>query len=122
MNAVMCRNLRPLLWATIMLVVLLAACNSASDQSSEMSRHQIESLVRNELPVGATRDDVVMFLDKRKIEHSGHLPALSPDDIYAIYRNTAGGTPVVKSSIQLVFHFRDGKLYEYEIKEILTGP
>jgi hypothetical protein len=115
-------HLRKLLWVGIIVIVSIAGCVKASDQDTEMSRSKIDALIKKDLPVGTSREDVIAYLDKQKVEHSGHSLTPSSDDIYAIYRNTPGGTPVVKTSIQSIFHFQNGKLHDYEVKEVFTGP
>lgn len=87
-----------------------------------MSKKTVEALVKKELPLGTNREGVIAYLDQHKVEHSGHSATPTPDVIYAIYRNTEGGTSVVKKSIQLTLRFKNDQLYTYDVKEMFTGP
>ena len=87
-----------------------------------MSKEKVEALVKEDLPLGTSRERVVAFLEKHKVEHSGNSAGAVPETIYAIYRNTEGGTSVVKKSVQLTLYFKNEQLYSYDVKEMFTGP
>jgi hypothetical protein len=110
--------------AMVFLLPLLLGCVRSDAQDAVMSKEKIDSLIKSELPLGVSRESVVAYLDKHKVEHSGHLPASTSqeDIIYAIYRNAEGGGLFVKKSIQLRFHFKSNKLYACDADEVFTGP
>jgi hypothetical protein len=115
-------ELRRLIITIFALPVLLFGCIKTNAEDTKMSKEKVEAFVKTELPLGTSRKDVLFILDKHEIEHSGHEKTTNSETIYAIFRNTEGGTLVVKKSIQLILYFTNDKLEKYAIKELLTGP
>lgn len=104
------------------ITALAPGCSGSDGKAPKVSRAQIEAALQKEVPAGSSRADVVAFLDKGKVEHSGHRSDGPPDTILAIYRNVEGGTATVEKAIQITFKFNDDKLAEYSVSEKLTGP
>jgi len=79
-----------------------------------------EKDLREHLPVGSPRSDVVAYLDRRGIEHS-HIAANQTE--MSMIRGVAKNW-LVRTDIQIVFKFddTDTKLVSYSVREILTGP
>lgn len=99
--------------------MLLCGCSQA-DQSSTMTKKEIDTLISKEVPVGSSTSQVTAFLDASKIEHSDYRE--KERTIYGIVRNTSGNS-VVKGSFQIEFHFDEGaRLKDYTVKEVFTGP
>ncbi|MEO8007739.1 MAG: hypothetical protein ABI728_04365 [Betaproteobacteria bacterium] len=122
MRSSMFRKYLKLLIAITYLSVSLLGCIKTNAGDAEVSKEKVEALVKEELPLGTSRERVVAYLDKHKVEHSGNSAGAVPDTIYAIYRNAEGGTSVVKKSIQLTLRFKNDQLYNYDVKEMFTGP
>jgi hypothetical protein len=88
---------------------------------------QIDADIRQRLPIGSTRANVVVFLDARNFAHSYY--GSDSDKTYKFYRcevglvrNTASHW-LITSSVQIVFKFdNDMRLASYELQEINTGP
>jgi hypothetical protein len=86
---------------------------------------QVESDIRDHLPIGSSRAEVATYLDSNNIPHS-----YVSDDKYAgpgnyelaLIRDTAS-SGIVMVSIQIRFNF-DSKLrlLSYSVQEVYTGP
>ena len=80
----------------------------------------VESLIRENLPVGSDRVRVIQVLSDRGIETS-RLQARS-GTVYAIIRTTAGGPPS-ESAIAMEFFFDEGgRLLRHEVREVPARP
>ena len=118
----MTKRLSHLFATATSVVVVMIGCVQATDDNAMMTKEEITSLIERELPLGTSRETVIAFLDKRKIEHSGDATEAPANVIYAMFRDVKGSTLTVKKSIQVVFRFKDNKLDGYSIAEKLTGP
>jgi hypothetical protein len=86
---------------------------------------QVESDIRDHLPIGSSRAEVATYLDSKKIAHS-----YVSDDKYAgpgnyeiaLIRDTAS-SGFVMASIQIHFNFDSKlKLVSYSVHQVYTGP
>ena len=102
--------------------LVIALCAQANDNKPKMTTEQIETLVKQELPLGTSQSSVVSFLDRQGLEHSGHSPGAPSDTVYAIFRDVQGSTFSVSKSLQITFHFAHHGLSGYSFKELFTGP
>jgi hypothetical protein len=88
---------------------------------------QVDADIRQKVPIGSTRENVIAFLDARNIAHTYY--GSESDKNYKFYRcevalvrDTASHW-VITSSIQIVFRFdNDMRLASFELQEINTGP
>ena len=81
---------------------------------------EVESLIRENLPVGSDRVRVIQVLSDRGIATSG-LQARS-GTVYAIIWTTAGGPPS-ESAIAMEFFFDEGgRLLRHEVREVPARP
>ena len=77
---------------------------------------EVESLIRENLPVGSDRVEVIQVLSDRGIETSG-LQART-GSVYAIIRSAAGGSTTY-GSIAIEFYFDEGgPLLRHELHEV----
>ena len=87
---------------------------------------QVDSDIRDHLPIGCSRQEVVAYLDQKKIGHS-YVDELKESPEYnhtemALIRG-ASRTWLIRGDIQILFRFDEGgKLASYSVKEIFTGP
>jgi hypothetical protein len=87
---------------------------------------RVEADIREHLPTGSSRADVASYLDQRGISHSyvdesKGAPEFSRTEI-AMVRETSR-TWLIRGDIQIFFKFDgQGKLTNYSVKEIFTGP
>lgn len=115
------RRFLPVVTAALASLVI-ALCAHADDNKPKMTTEQIETLVKQELPLGTSRSSVVSFLDKQGLEHSGHAAGAPSDLVYAIFRDVQGSTSTVSKSVQVTFRFANHRLSGYSFKELFTGP
>ena len=108
--------------AAAMASLVVALCAQANDNKTKMTTEQIETLVKQELPLGTSRSSVVSFLDRQGLEHSGHSPDAPSDAVYAIFRDVQGSTSTVSKSLQVTFRFANHGLSDYFFEELFTGP
>jgi hypothetical protein len=105
-----------------MFVVLSASCfggGSSSSSGATMKQSLVEAISK-ELPVGSDMQDVIRFLDTRRLEHSGYVEREGA--IYAIARDVSGDS-LIRESVQFIFAFdNNGKLEAYRVKDVFTGP
>ena len=87
-----------------------------------MTRGQIERELARQLPRGTSRQKVIAFLEAHHVENSSSSKGAPQDQIFAIYRDVRGGTPIVAKSVQVIFHFRKDVLESFTITEKYTGP
>jgi len=81
----------------------------------------MKRMIASEIPMGSSELQVADFLQRHKIKHSQFMPATRT--IYAIIRDQATGFVIVRSAIQMEFHFdASSKLDDYTVKEVFTGP
>jgi hypothetical protein len=86
----------------------------------------VENDVRAHLPVGTSRGEVASYLDQRAIQHSyteesKQTPEYSRTEM-AMIRGVSR-TWLVRGDIQILFRFDDhGRLTNYSVQEIFTGP
>ena len=81
---------------------------------------EVESLIRENLPIGSDRIRVIQVLSDRGIATSG-LQARS-GTVYAIIRTTAGG-PTSEGAIAMEFFFDEGgRLLRHEVRAVPTRP
>ena len=93
------------------------ACSSAKYSEPSQLRRAIEQKV----PIDATKEQVVAFLKSEGIEH--HYDSNDPkdEDIRGLVRDASG--IFIKASIRVEFNFDSaGRLADYEVSEVLTGP
>ena len=93
--------------------VLLTVCACSRAKYSEPS--QLRMAIEKNVPVNATREQVVAFLKSEGIEHSNE------NEIPGIVRDASG--IFIKGSITVTFKFDSaGRLAGYDVTEVLTGP
>jgi hypothetical protein len=115
-SAVMFRFLEVSIGVASCIVVAMTACEGRSPRTVS----EVESFIREKLPVGTDRSRVVQVLNEAGIENSGMQAGSGV--VHAIIRDTSGGL-VIKGSITMKFFFDDrGKLARYEVRETFTGP
>ena len=108
--------------AAAMASLVIALCAQANDDKPKMTTEQIETLVKQELPLGSSWSSVVSFLDRQGLEHSGHSPGAPSNLVYAIFRDVQGSTSTASKSVQVTFRFANHRLSGYLFKELFTGP
>lgn len=109
------RNIFLLIAAVVLLLLLLPGIRIWKVTSSD-----IESRIKNELPIGSDQYSVIYFLDKYKFEHSGYL--FKEKSIQSIQRDSCYGV-LIECSIEVSFMFDDQqKLASYTINEGFTAP
>jgi hypothetical protein len=80
--------------------------------------------VASAVPLQSMSDEVIDYLDRQKIEHSGYLCDLSQGNtISAVLPRDSNPWALIKTDYRIVFHF-DGRdrLTKSEIYETYTGP
>lgn len=87
---------------------------------------KVEKDIRDHLPVGTPRAQIESYLNQRRIEHSyvERSPGSREYDRteIAIIRD-ASQSWLVRGDIQLLFKFDEqGKLTNYSVQQIFTGP
>ena len=120
------------LW--ILVVVIAAAVASlviwrlAAPRSATPQRLTVEG-VRNQLekatPVGSSRSAVESYLDSQSIQHSYIEDSKFPNERrveLALIQGTSK-SQVVRGDIQIRFQFDEfGRLLNYSVREVFTGP
>lgn len=109
-------SIQEVVFSVSIIVVAMTGCE-ASDLRTV---RDVDTFIREHIPIGSDRSTVVDVLTKRRIENS----ALTAKDgiVYAIIRDTSGG-PLIKGSISMRFFFDvNGKLARFEVQEGWTGP
>lgn len=106
--------------AIILASYLLSACNESANAPHKVAK-EVEALLAKELQVGASKAQVITFLDSRKIEHSGNY-SQTANRFEAIVRDIES-KGFVSTSVQIQFEFDSkNRLIQYKAKEIYTGP
>ena len=105
-----------ILTALFATALLMAGCKT---DGKLRTKEDVESLVRQNVTVGASRDSVIAVLDANHIEHSGKR---DPRSILAMVRPADDGA-IVRRAFQIKFDFgQDDRLTKYEVIEKFTGP
>lgn len=103
-----------------LLVLILGLCVMSGCRSKRISLQEVESSIRQRIPLGASDSLVVAILDEMKIEHSAF--DQGKQSIQAIVRSTARSATTT-TSVQVIFAFNpDRRLADYTFREVLTGP
>jgi hypothetical protein len=103
----------------LLLSLWLPAQRLPAHEANPMTMKELDELLRQRIPSGASRASVIEFLDERRIENSG--PALK-HVVHAIVRDVSGNF-LVRKSVEMEFRFDDRELLEkYTLKEVHTGP
>jgi hypothetical protein len=104
----------------VMFHASLAGGESRNDPSQLFStKEQVESFVKNEIPIGAKRDQVTGIL-----ERYGLLYSYVPQDrmIGAITKDVKKSL-LISESIQMKFYFDENDRFQsYSVKSVYTGP
>ena len=103
-----------------LLILILGLTVMSGCRSKRISLGEVETSIRQRIPLGATDSLVAATLDEMKIEHSAF--DQSKGSIQAIVRSTAKSA-TTETSVQVVFTFNsDRRLTDYSFREVLTGP
>jgi hypothetical protein len=98
----------------------IAALADKSLANEPWSAQKAETMIRQNIPIGSDKAQVIQFLNKKGIENSGYLRKSAT--VYAIIRDTSGG-PLIKGSVTMQFMFDGhGRLSHYQVEEVFTGP
>ncbi len=122
--------MRKLLWLAFALMVLASLVVGSMYRMRRVKAAgdvaKIEKDIHDHLPIGASRAEVVAYLDKRGIQHSyigesQQTPEYRHTEM-AMVRGTSR-TWMVRGDVQVLFKFDEsGNLASYLVKEIFTGP
>ena len=118
-------------FAMLVLLAFLTAC-----KAKHLSKKSIDALIRSNLSLGATVPEVSAFLDSQQIKHSEYAEGLepmfapssaSPSPTFSRY--VLARIPEVKEDVlttfdvYIIFCFdENGRMTEYKLKEVGTGP
>ena len=106
-------------FAFLVALLLICGCSERRTQSARVA--DMKKMIASEIPLGSSEPQVADFLQRHKIDHSQFMPATRT--IYAIIRDQSTGFAIVRSAIQMEFHFDvSSKLDDYAVKEVFTGP
>jgi len=95
-------------------VVVLVCCTRVKQVGP--TEAQVKTWIQEELAIGSSERDVLLFLQRHHINHS---------EVGSRINAGVGSTKgfLVRSDIQIEFRFDpEGTLASYDVKEILTGP
>jgi len=96
-------------------LLFITACEAAGPRTVD----DVESLIRENLPVGSDRVRVIQVLSDRGIETSG-LQARS-GTVYTIIRSPRGAS-TIRPAIAMEFFFDEGgRLLRHEVRELPAG-
>jgi hypothetical protein len=120
----------------IFLVFLVLSISIVSCVKSSMTEEKMEQLIKQEVPLGSSKNQVEFFLDQRNIEHSDYTesdmaPIVVPPDygsqngkkryIVAVIRDVKRHF-LTTFSMYIVFYFDDNKnLIEHKINILGKG-
>jgi hypothetical protein len=126
-----------------LILTVLASCVAQRPPKSKYTIAQIEELIKSEVTVTASTDDVLAFLDAHNIRHSGykeHKGSIQPEfetDFqdtkikskahlikYFVFATvpSAGKWSIFRVDIHITFFFdAEGKLVEYLAREVEDG-
>ena len=96
-------------------VVVLVSCSPVGKQVGP-TEAQVKGWIQQELAIGSDKQDVVMFLQRHRINYS---------EVDSQIIAGVGSTKsfLTRSDIQIEFRFdSEGKLASYVVKEVFTGP
>ena len=103
--------------AQVAAALVLAGCTTAVAETTPKAA-VLQQLLAAALPRGTAAADVVAYLDREKVEHSGFVA--SERIVNAVYR--ASERKVVTRSVRVDFHFDvTGHLEAIEAKDVFTG-
>lgn len=89
-------------------------------RNQRISLDEVETSIRQRVPLGAPDSLVAAALDEMKIEHSAFDPGTG--SIQAIVRSVAMSATTT-TSVQIVFTFNsDSRLTDCTFREVFTGP
>lgn len=119
-----------LIWITIVIISWLyfGICTQRAPRHwDSMSTEEVDRWIRQALPVGTSRSNVVRFLDREGIERywkeddKSSSPNLN--ELGAIIKSVNHRShPLINTDIAVTFHFSDDKLASYQSEIRLTGP
>jgi len=93
--------------------------------SQRLTVKEVQQQIDQSIRIGSTRETVESYLDSRSIPHS-YLAASGQTNERNVELALIRGTSqsgLVRGDIQVRFHFDDsGRLTDYQVKEIFTGP
>ena len=111
-----------LLLCAISVWLILSRQNRASPR---LTVKQVQQQIDGSIPVGSTRAAVESYLDSRSIPHSYVAASGQADERnveLALISDTSQSL-LVRGDIQVRFHFDDsGRLTDYHVQEVFTGP
>jgi hypothetical protein len=112
-------------------VVTIAACGKPESKVDVMTAEALKADISKAVPMGSSADDVIQFLENRKIEHSplvdqANMKHMGFDPnvqtISAIIRNVER-KGLVSGDLAISFRFdRAQKLSDFDVKSVYTGP
>jgi hypothetical protein len=122
------------LWLFIMAAgaaIAVTACSKSESKAGVMTAETLKTDISAALPGGSSVDDVIAYLDSRKIEHSSLIDqanmahmGFDPNvqTISAIIRNVER-KGLVTGDLTISFRFdRAQKLSGFDVKSVYTGP
>jgi hypothetical protein len=111
-------------------VIFAAAVSSSCGESAEKRIAHFRSSIASESPAGSTKAEVIAYLSKNRIEHSGYKEAGSEDElkffgapgrIDAMIR-AVEKTMISRVDIRMVFLFEgSGKMLRCDVSQVVTS-
>jgi len=106
---------------SVLVAAALSICSCSARRTQSARVADMKKMIASEIPLGSSETQVADFLQRHRIEHSQFVPATRT--VYAIIRDQSTGLVVVRSAIQMEFHFDvSSKMNNYTVKEVFTGP
>lgn len=115
------KSIRALVLLAVSLIPSLAHCEHPGEEKSlGKTKEQIQVTLDQRLKKGASANEVLTLLNHFNVQHSEYQK--DTGHVEALVRDVQKRFPVTES-IQIVFSFDErGKLKEYQLKSLFTGP
>src|SRR5439155_13298784 len=112
------RSTMPKLLILLMLFFLMIGC--AGIANATVTVESLKESIARDLPLGSSKERIMTFLDEQHL--GGGTYSSKTNAVYAIVRNVRQSF-LIRTDIQMIFYLdAEGKLKQYTVKEVHTGP